>query len=334
MRHPTTTVALFASLVIGAAFLLVVSEVGRIPTLTSAEVRADAQRLQAMAARTRIDTPATGRLVQLTYTFVDRCGGYQGLALITDWKRSGAPAEPETLLGFVAVPGPERLPRGPARPPLPTLYFQRDPMATDLVPPGHPRRLLVSFAPAGWEEGEPRTSITLGNVAGQSDLAGAIIVDYALGPVVGPQHCKLAPEDPRVLAVLARLVRARLCDAPGSDRFCASSAVTLFRDARPGAYRLDVRALGADPRRAAFGLEVSRDRKGRLLAAEVRLLPDKSSLDRRAVLTFDRPRPAAAPLVAGTSVELIYEPETQPESPAPVTVDLAALLAGTSWQGD
>lgn len=331
MRRATTTVALFTSLVTGVAFLLVVAELGGPPSLAPEQVSADGHRLAALHARTRLETPGTSRLVQITYTFADRCGAYQGLALIGDRKLSGALAEPETLLAFLATPRPGRLPRGPSRPDLPALYLQRDPMGSDLVPPGDPRRLLVTLAPGPWSAGESRVTVTLGNVAGRPDLEAASLVGLALGAVVRPHHCKLGPDDPWVLAMLARLVRARLCDGPGASRFCAASALTLYRDSRPMTYRLDVRGLGGDPRRAAFGLAVRIDEQGRLLTAEVRLLAAQSALDRRAVVSFTRPRAAGEPSPAGEAgTELIYEPGAK--AAVPLTVDLAGLLAGTGWQ--
>ncbi len=331
MRNQTTTVALFASLTTGVAFLLLAGHLGGPVSLSSEEVRADGQHLAGLAARTRIETPGTQRVAQITYTLGDDCGSYQGLALLSDWRPNGVLAEPETQLGFTAEIGARRLQRNPARPPLPFLALHRDPMSTDLVPAGHPRRVFVTVtSPPEGSGAEAPVSLRLGNVAGRPDLAAASALSWGFGALVRPADCRLGPEDHRVLVILARLVRARICDEPAAERFCADSAVTLFRDRRPRTYRLDVRALGGGFERAAFGLRVKLDDEGRPRSAELRLLPERSALDRRAVVSFIRPRPPGAPLASGSGsgASLVYEPGAEP---AIVTVDLEGLLAGTKW---
>lgn len=200
MRNQTTTVALFTSLTTGVAFLLLAGHLGGPVPLSSEEVRADGQRLAGLAARTRIETPGTQRVVQITYTLGDDCGSYQGLALLSDWRPNGALAEPETQLGFTVELGARHLQRNPARPPLPFLALHRDPMSTDLVPAGHPRRFFVTVtSPPEGSGAEVPVSLRLGNVEGRPDLAAASALSWGLGALVRPVDCRLGPEDHRVL---------------------------------------------------------------------------------------------------------------------------------------
>ncbi len=326
---PTLTVALFVGIVSSAAFLLIASVLARQGELTAAEVAADGARLAALASATRLTAPASGDALELTYTFGSRCGAYQGLAVLHRWQGE-APLPGEVHLAFVVLASPERLPRNPARRPLPALWLERDPLASDLVARGTAQRLFVELQPPD-EAAEPAL---LGNVAGRPELAAAVSLGRAWGELVAPHHCKLRPEDLRTLATLSRLLRAEVCTADGAATRCTGASLSLYRDRLPRTYRLDVRSLGGDAARAAFGLELSRDAEGRGRSLRLRPLVALSDLPQGVRLAWKPPWPAGAAAVSGGVVHSrLYPPLASPAAKGLPSeeIDLESLLAASAW---
>jgi hypothetical protein len=326
MRDPGKVVLAFFASVVGTAFFLLAVARGPGEATSPGQVAGDAARLAELVRGTRLAAPGGSDPTQVTYTFGEGCGSYVGLALIAPRIRRSEDAGEETHLWFRAVPTAAQLLRNPDRPPLPAIALVRSDPASDLVPPGHPRRLFVSFS-------DGRTSARLGNLSGRADLAAGSVLGRGLAALTSLGPCGSSPDDVLTFAVLARLIRARLCGADGEESPCPPSGVTIYRDSRPFHYRIDVRPLGDEPGLAAFALELRRGPAGEMVDGTIRHLPRRSRLAQPVALALLPPRPSGGPGSPGgpAAPELVIDPLAGGPSAAALSVDFRQLLAGSAW---
>jgi hypothetical protein len=298
MRSPTATVLAFFSLVVGGAFLLLAGHLGESLTRSPAEVEADAGRLAELVRRTRLEAPGLPAPAQVTYTFRHR------------------PPEPggrDPGTGDPARLHRRALGRRPAAQP-----------AADSPAGAHPDPPRSRLRPGA--AGTPPAALPQAAHLGRRRTG-------SLAPLARPGGGELPAEDFRVLALLARLVRARICPPRPPGGPCLDTAVTLYRDERPARYRLEVRALGEDLGMAAFLLAIRRG-PGRILAdGDLLYLPRRSSLALPVTLSLLPPRPTGeAPSAADPgAVELAVVPGPTPTAPVAARVDLQRLLGDTAW---
>jgi hypothetical protein len=260
--------------------------------------------------------------------------------VLTQFGRDNRPAPPETQLWF-RVEAWTVLPRDPADEPPPTVVAVRDELGSDLVgttEAGHLRVVLVEPA-AG--DGEQPITLRLNNLAGTRRWPMARGEVPELHRLAAPaERCGLTAEDLELLRVLARVVRARVCDdldTAGSP--CHDVALALYRDRIPDQFRLDLRTLGEQQGMLALALELRRDTTDQPLLMEYRVLPG-SDLSKPATLFFTRPSPAGEVLTdQGEGFHgLRYQPRAGAGSKAGSVdlrgkVEIRRLLEHTSWLG-
>lgn len=348
----------FVAVTLGVSLLLVV---GRRPPLTPEQAMVHAGRLAALAARTRVEAPGSDAAVTVTYTFDGRCGDVAGLVVLNQWTRDGRAAPPETQLRFSLAVRHGRRARGPGEPAAAELRLVRDDAASDLLPAPaapaagpeptgggeaaattgdggswRPAAVSVSILPPG---GLPPPVLAIDNLDG----AGARAAAQARFPDPGlpaPADCLLTARDLEVLDLLARGLRARICeqpDIPGSR--CYDTVLTLYRAAPGGRYWIEVRALATSTGErpagmAAYLLDVVENR-GRLWSGQLRVIRQRTDLGVPADLFFVHPRPPGTlltPADPGGGAAPYRPPPGRPHAPVPI--DFQALLGDTGWLGD
>lgn len=343
MKDPNTTLLAFFSVIVGSAALILIANLPRPTRMTTADVAANAGQLAELARRTRVSSADAAAPTHVTYTFAGPCGAYQGLAVVPPWTRHNEPAAAETVLWFSADPHASRLLRNPRRRPLPALTLTRNDLNSDLVPPGSGRRLRLDLRlNTGVAAGEEARFLTLSNERGRADRASATGMNRSLAALTRSAHCKLSERDLATLTLLARILRARVCDEAGSaPTACYPTSLTLFRQHRPGRFGIHLRRAdneakdGAEeePELAAFTLAIRYGEEGAPERGEVELVPGVSNLARPAALLFLRPQPPGRPPREDdpAAVEVRYTPGGGEGPGALRTVDFTALLSETGW---
>lgn len=330
--NPTVGVLVFYSVLVTVALLLVLVRSPESPELTPARVERDVERLAALVRHTRVTAPADDAPVHVTWTPAP--GGYRGLVLLPQWRREAADAGAEVHLAVRLTLESPSLLRNPARPPLPSATLHREPAASDLVPPGHPRRLTLVLDPAA--EGLAAARVSVDNVEGAAGRAADAAVGRAWAGVAGPagpagHEVPPEPWDLRVLDVLARTLRARICHDPADWSSCRATALTLTRSHEPRVFRGTLTALAGAPGAVPFEVSVKAAGDGLLegtlrglpgadlsLPADLLVLPPRGSLD---VVSADDP----GLVVAG------WRPGGRDWETRRWRIDFRVLLEGTDW---
>lgn len=324
-RGPITGVLAFLAVVLAIANLLLLSTREPAGGLPRAQRDEDAFRLAGLTARSHPRTEAAGA-VQMTYTVGDRCGTPLGLALIGQIGRRNEPVEPETQLWFTLTRAPEIL-RTPGAPAPPGVTLVRHELLSDLVEAGSPQRLELELSDLGVPSPTGEGTLVIDNLQGPAADTSAAAPSPSLANMVEGSHCRFQEHDLETFALLARSLRARICDdlrEPGSR--CYDSALTIFRDADADAYRLDLRTLGEDHGLLHLRLEILRDPSGRPVKGTYRILPH-SSLAKTANLFFTRPRPRGELLLSSDPgfSGLRYLPPITPQQLGDHRVELKLL---------
>jgi hypothetical protein len=268
---------------------------------------------------------------------------YQGLqATVQAEDGSG----PEWQLAFHLQPVRSLL-TNPARPPLGQVSLTREEPSSSLVPPGGAPQISVVLDPGLAQPAPPGVELAIDNVAGPAGRSTSTRPGRGLSQdgLLTPCTDRLTAFDRHVFAVLQRIVRVQTRFALGSI-VQAPSEIALFRGADPHVYRLN--AYGGASGRVAVEIVVGWTPEGRLTTAEMRILPNCPALDGRpgctdrfavrlvetrirlvppvfgGVESWHPEAPGAAQVVHSTPVGTFITEDT---------ADLAALLAGTSWNG-
>jgi hypothetical protein len=324
----------FVSVTLGIALVLVVS---RRPPLTVDEVLKNGGQLAELAARTSVDAPGSEAAVTVTYTFDGACGDLVGVAVLNQWTRDNQPGPPESQLWFSLLVRERRWLRNPRRPALPAVHLVRQDATSDLVVPagggqGGPGAMTVTLHPAGTSSATvPPAALAVNNLRGAGARSSDQARHWGLAGHAASVHCKLGPRDLELFVLLARIARVRICDDPdAAGSRCYDGSLTLYRAAPEGRYWLEVRGLGRELGMLAYLLEVGYNR-GALWRGEVRVIHQRTDLERAADLFFIHPRePGALLTPADPGFRAVpYRPGRRP-GPA-VEIDFQALLADTAW---
>lgn len=358
-RAPWSAVLTFVAVGLAVSLLLVVI---RRPPLTVEEVMRNGGQLADLAARTTVLAPASEAATQVTYTFDGPCGDVLGLALLNQWTRQNEAAPPEAQLWFSLQVREGRWSRGPELPPMPAVSLIRHDEASDLVAAGEggsgpggggppaAGAMAVAFRAEAGEGPEPGASAP-GAAAGAASDAGApgdLVLDnlsdpegtpfdqvhgLAPAPTLASVHCKFDDRDLRLFALLARVLRARICDAPEEvPSRCYDTSVAIYRAAPGGRYWIELRGRGEDLGMLAVLLDVTFDR-GVPWRGRARIIRQRSNPRRAADLFFVHPRAPGTHLTPADPGfrHLAYRPPWPPGGR--VEVDFAALLGDTAWLG-
>lgn len=325
----------FVTVILAIALLLVVS---RRPPLTVEEVLKNGGQLAELAARTSVRAPGSEAAVTVTYTFDSPCGDGVGLAVLNQWTRDNQPAPPESQLWFSLLVRERRWLRSPSRQAPPAVRLVRHDASSDLVDPEQggrtrPAEMTVTLQPVVTPvAAAPPRVLAVNNLLG----AGARPSDQARHPGMaghaGSIHCKLDPRDLELFALLARIARVRICDDPdAAGSRCHDSSLAIYRAVPGGRYWLEVRALSRELGMVAYLLEVGYHR-GALWRGQVRVIQERTDLERPADLFFTHPRePGVLLTPADPGFQAVpYRPGRRPGGP--VEVDFQALLADTAWR--
>lgn len=325
-RGPLTGVLAFLAVVLAIANILLLASREPVGGVLRAHRDEDAFRLAGLTARSHPHTEADGA-VQVTFTFGDRCGSPLGLALIGQIGRLNQPVEAETQLWFSLAPSSVP-PRRPADAPLPAVTVTRQDLVSDLVAPGAAPRLELEISDLGTSKPAAQWSLFIDNLQEPEGRSSATAPAASLDRMVRGGHCNFRDRDLATFALLARILRARICDdLTQAGSRCYDSALTIFRDVLPDTYRIDLRTLGQDHGLLHFGLEILRDASGHPAQAVYRVQPH-STLAKSANLFFTHPRPRGELLLSSDPGfdGLRYLPALTPEQLLDRRVDLAMLL--------
>lgn len=310
---------------------------------TAAEVECSELQLERLLTRFAVE-PGEGRTANL---FVSPGAGeatYQGVAVLSQLVTTGG-IRPERHLAFHVVPV-HSLPAHPQRPPLGQVSLTREEPSSNLVPPASPDTLTVALDPS-LTPPAPALQAVIDNRAEPAGRATATRPGRGLeaAGLLTPCGGRLTGFDLRVLALLRRLVRVETRFFFGSFRE-TDSQITLFRGADPHVYRLN--AYGGSDGKVAVEIEVGWTPDGRLTTAELRILPECPVLvrtpgctDKFAVRPVETRILLAPPVVSGfgtwnrddTRIAEIFHATPNGGWIIEDTADLAALLAGTAWNG-
>lgn len=326
-RNPTLGVLVFYSVLATAALLLVLVRGSQGPGLTPGQADREAERLATLVRHTRVEAPGHEGPVHLTWTPAP--GGYRALALLPQWLRDAADAGPEVHLALRLTLEHPALLRNPARLPLPSATLHREPPASDLVEPGHPRRLSLVLAPAGGEDSGPVVAVD--NVLGPSGRAAATAVGRAWAKLADPGSSRFEPEELRVLAVLRRTLRGRICDDLAVWSSCRDTALALSRGHGSATYRVTLMDPSGAPEAVPFELRLTSGDGGRPPKGTLRPLPG-ATLTRPANLFVLPPRGSLDVVTPGDPGLVIarYRPG-DPASGERWRIDFRTLLEGTEW---
>ncbi len=322
--------------------------------LTAAEVECTELQLERLLLRMGVGVlqPPPGRVGNLLVAPGDGAS-YQGLAASNPSDLSVV-AGPEHQLAFhLQVVRPQLV--NPARTPLGQVSLTREEPASNLLPsgsgdtmqvglePGLPALRLHSLNPP---QPPPPPVLVIDNVAGAAGRGTSTLPGRGLAQdgLLSPCTDRLTPFDRHVFALLQRLVRVETRFFISSFLDTASE-VAVFRGADPYLYRLNFYGAGAGGR-VAVAAVIGWDPDGRLTSAELSILPDCA--DRSEPGCTSRPANQRSdtriwllpPVFGGVepwrrddlrAVQLFHNTEAPGISTA--TADLAALLAGTAWNG-
>lgn len=326
--HPTVGVLVFYSVLVTAAFLLVLTRPSGRVGFDATDAREEAHRLTALARRTRLWVADYDGPLHVTWS--PDGDGYRGLVVLPQWAESLADAKPEGHLE-VRLVLEEGLFRNPARRPLTSATLFRRAASTDLVGPRDGRRMALAvdseLAP------EARSTVSVDSVRRPAGHAFASAVGLPWRALAVPETT-IPPtaRDRWTLAVLTRLLRPRICDRPAEGSSCHGTVLTLTRSPRTSVYWITLTALGGFvPGAVSFELDVDRvglelvhgtlrTRPGADLArpADLFVLPPRSQLE---VAGRDDP----GLVVAG------YRPDDPEWRSRQWTIDFRTLLEGTDW---
>ncbi len=317
-----------ASLGRASALLTLVDDDERnppVPTgpLDEAEVACDAARLGGLLGRIAVAAPRSGRPPGLALSFT-ASSDFAGLATTPT-------AEGEAVLTFSTNPEETTLLRNPARPQLFSLSATRNDLSSDSVAPGAAGELRVSINPTLDAHPPAGNLLAIDNLAGPAGRPADAKPGRGLAALLAPCHRDFGPEDVHLFRVLPRLARGEAAGASGWE-------VSIYRAGTVDRYRLDLDPLdgaGAKSGRLAVELEVVRTAAGDLSGGTLRRLgpcaagqtdgcSDLSGLAASAALALFKP------VASGTPPPTPYRVSAQ--GPAQVEVDLAELLAGTTWR--
>ena len=320
---------MFYSVVVTIALLLLLARLPERSAFEAADARREADRLAELVRRTRLWTPVEGRPLHVTWSPAP--GGYRGLALLPQWHRAAADAGPEAHLAVRLTFERALLLRNPARSPLPAAILAREPAASDLVDAGSRSRLALAVE--GTVAGGPLSVVAVDNVRRPAGKAAADAVGRGWDALMPPGSADPpGVRDVRMLGVLTKLLRGRICRDLAVWSSCHDTSLTLARSPRPGVYRITLSALSETvPGEVPFELRVTPaiwgGARGTLrplggadlgLPAQLLVLPPRNRLE---VAGPDDPG-----LVAAS-----YRPGDPRWTERRWTVDLRALLAGTEW---
>lgn len=321
--------------------------------LTAEEAACDERQLEALLQRMNAakvgeyDPPELPKI--LLVSRVNGGAGYDGLVATSQNFRldltQGPPTQDtaERYLAFNLNPAIRTLLLNPDRPELAQVGLNREKSNSNLVQPGGYFDIALTLDPTlgtgdrliinNFEE-PPIGGIYNGFRANDTKPGRGLTVDGLLTPC----HQKLTELDRHVFSILQRLARANDLNAFLDPDMEAA----IFRGEDPHLYRINFypvyeaqEVLG----RVAVELRILWDEHGRLTTAEARTLDPCTaagqlgctSLERRAIRWFLIP-----PVFGG--IEKYAEAEVLeggtflwPDVSPPRTLDLAALLAGTTW---
>lgn len=320
--------------------------------LTPEEVACNERQLEKLlqrlnAAEERYRLPEIPTAVSVSYS--NSAGFYEGIVATQQSFRLDIggipPATPyEHYLSFNINPSIRTLLLNPARPELAQVGLNREQSNSNLVTPGGYFDLTLTLDPTlgggdplvinNFEEPAPGEPYN-GFLANSTKPGRGLTVDGLLKPC----HQKLTDFDRHVFSILQRMARG----AEVSEFFTPDDEISIFRGEDPHTYRINYypvfEGLVTGPRMAAE-IKISWTPEGRLTTAVMRALPacavegqaGCSASNRGALVIF-----LIAPLFGGTELfpgnagengvsYVWYEGPS-----APVTIDLAALLAHTTW---
>ncbi len=295
--------------------------------LTGEEVACDAARLFGLLARSAVTAPRSSRATTLALSF-SGSGDFAGLAAVG---RGGA--EGEAALLFSTNPEETTLLKNPARPQLFSVGMTRNELNSDLVVPGAEGELMLSINPTLDPNAPAGNLLAIDNraVSGGAARPADAKPGRGLAPLIIPCHGGFGAEDVHLFRVLLRVARGEAAGAKALE-------LAIYRAAEPGRYRLDLYPLGADGAasgRLSVEFEVVRSGAGDLIGGTLRRLglcaagqttgcSDLTGLAANAALALWKP------VLAGPPPATPYR--ISASGPGEVAVDLADLLAGTTWR--
>lgn len=320
--------------------------------LTPEEVACNERQLEKLlqrmnTAKARYSLPEVSTSLLVSYS--NSSGFYEGLALTNQLFRldiGGIPPLPpyEHYLAFNVNPSIRTLLLNPERPELGQVGLNREQSSSNLVTPGGYFDLVLTLDPTlgGGDSlvinnyAEPALEQPYNGFLADSTKPGR---GLAADGLLTPCHGKLSDFDRHIFAILQRMVRA----GDASEFLSPDDEISIFRGEDPHTYRINFypiyEGLLGGPR-MAVELKISWNHEGRLTEAVMRALPacttegqsGCSASDRGALVVF-----LISPLFGGSELYpgsagvngvsyVWYEGPS-----APVTIDLAALLAHTTW---
>jgi hypothetical protein len=319
--------------------------------ITPAEVECTELQLQRLLGRVREQLPDRSTLTNLFLAPGPGGGSYQGLLVVS---QTTAPARPERQLAFHLDPVRSLL-LNPARPPLGQVALTREEPASNLTAAAAELAGVAVFPGSGTppEIGSP-LDLVIDNRSGAAGKATSTKPGRGLEQDDLLTACsdRLTPFDRRIFELLQRMIKVETMIFLGSPHF-VSSQITVFRGADPYVYRLNAYGGAGSNRKVAVEIRIEPTVDGRLGTAVLHLRPPCFG----PFPNFD-PRPGCTDKVASRPVStriLLARPVfggagTWDRTAAGVgqiyhqvpgadpwitdsTADLAALLAGTAWNG-
>lgn len=318
----------FFALVVAVANVLLLAQRQPPGVLTAEQTAMGRARLMRLALRSAAAAPNSNATTQVTWIQGGRCGEPLGVAIKSQFGRDNSSAGSESLLWFALDERPALPPRDPRAQWIERLVAARDEAASDLVAESDPGLVVIAFRGS-----EPGGALRLDNrhpPAGRRSVVLPPEVELEL-----ERSCPLGERDLRLMALLARVVRARVCDdLDRAGSRCYDPLVFIYRDRWIDTYRIDLTSRETEGR-LALEVETLRAADDTPVAFDYRIL-QASDLDRPANLFFVRPRPAGEPLAAGGKGFHGLRWQPPPASPATgeARVDLRGLLDGTPWLGE
>lgn len=231
--------------------------------LTESESACDAARLSALAQRVSVDLPHGTKEASVVLSLT-RTGDFAGLA----YSDQAGFASPEHLLAFSTNPEETTFLRNPGRPQLFSFSATRNDLSSDLVAPGSPDEIRLTFNPTLSADPPPGNLLVLDNVRLPEGSPTAARPGRGLAELLVPCHGKLTDADVHIFRLLSRLLRIRV---PGAMRY----ELVLFRGVEPHSYRIDIWAYeagGSELGKIAAQVDVTYDSTGQLNRGTLRAL--------------------------------------------------------------
>lgn len=297
--------------------------------VTPGEVACDRARVEGLLDRIELFTPGSSKTAGVNLSLT-ASGDFAGVAYT-----GNGPITAEHHLAFSTDPEVTPLLLNPERPQLPAVALTRNPVNSDLVPPGDRDALTLRLRPTlGAETPPPTAFLVIDNLEGTAGEASQVKPGRGLAGLLAPcHHGLLVARDVHVLRVLAKIARL---EVPGAAR----TELALYRAPEIDAYGLDARAFDGGGRllgTLVARLTVTYTVDGALQGGELALVPacpKEGAAGRCTTLE----RPGRLLLVRPAFTGELWEPTPyRVETPAGsegdrVAVDWSDLLAGATWR--